>query len=388
MRTGIRLGIGAGAFFIGIAGAAPARADGVLLSRFDPADRGSRFFQVDSLELGRRDGADPRPLVSAGVASSYAFTTTTWGNHREGKRDTLVKDALWVHPGASITIHPGVRFGLEVPVVAYQLGEDTNLDHDYYLAPSSPRIGDVRASFEMRVLGPTSSESPGFGVTGGVRAWLPTGSADNYAGDDFTRFGVHLSARWRGEWLLAAARAGYMYRPDTYLGGSRVGPEIQASVGAAWVYQAWTVGPELTVASAIDSELAKRSTPVEILFGAHADLGAGLRAGGGVGTALVKGMGAADLRAVLSLEWIGPDARGERDRDHDGLPDRLDMCPDVPGDVDGGRGCPNAPMVPDGRTPELPELPEEPSPTPTIVPPPVVEPPPSSSRPAERPEEI
>jgi hypothetical protein len=354
LATRIGLGVGAAAFFL----ASAASADGFLLSRFEPADRGSRFFQVDSLELGRRDSPDPRPLVSAGVASSFALTTNTWGNHRQGKRSTLVKDALWVHPGASITIHPGVRFGLDVPVAAYQFGEDTNLDGDYYLSPSSPRIGDVRGSFEMILLGRTSSDAEGFALSGGVAIWLPTGSADNYVGDDFTRFGIHLGARWRADSILAAARVGYMYRRDGYVGGSRVGPEVNANAGVAWVYEDWTVGPELTLESAIDSEFAKRATPVELLFGAHADVGAGLRVGGGVGTALVKGMGAADLRAVLSLEWIGPDARGERDRDHDGLPDRLDMCPDVPGTLDGGRGCPNAPMVPDAA-PAAPPPPEE-----------------------------
>lgn len=372
MRPGIRLRTPAAALFAALAlSSSITRADGVLLSRFDPADRGSRFFQVDSLELGRRDSPDTRPLVSAGAASSFALTTNTWGNHREGKRATLMKDALFVHPGASITIHPGVRFGLDVPVAAYQLCEDTNLDRSYYPSPSSPRIGDIRGTFEMIVLGRTSSEAPGFALSGGVAVWLPTGSADDYAGDDFTRFGVHLSARWRFESVLAAARVGYMYRRDAYLGGSRVGPEVNANAGLGWLYKGWTVGPELTAASAIDSEFAKRATPVEVLFGAHADVGAGLRAGAGVGTALVRGLGAADLRAVLSLEWIGPDARGERDRDHDGLPDRLDMCPDVPGDLDGGHGCPHAPMVPDG-TPL--ELPPEPA-TPPAVPPPIVEPP-------------
>jgi hypothetical protein len=78
---------------------------------------------------------------------------------------------------------------------------------------------------------------------------------------------------------------------------------------------------------------------------------------------------------LLSLEWIGPDARGERDRDRDGVPDRLDMCPDVPGTIAGGRGCPNPPMVPDAAPPEVP--PEVPSETPTVVPPPVVEPAPA-----------
>jgi outer membrane protein OmpA-like peptidoglycan-associated protein len=47
-------------------------------------------------------------------------------------------------------------------------------------------------------------------------------------------------------------------------------------------------------------------------------------------------------RAFIQIGWNGVVA--ERDRDHDGIPDRYDQCPDVPEDVDGFQdddGCPD-----------------------------------------------
>src|SRR5262249_19163267 len=78
--------------------------------------------------------------------------------------------------------------------------------------------------------------------------------------------------------------------------------------------------------------------------GAHRALGP-LRAGAGVGTALVTGLGAAHLRVVLSLEWA-PGPPDVEDRDRDGVPDGEDVCPDVPGTSagpPGAKGCPEAP---------------------------------------------
>ncbi|HSO32192.1 MAG TPA: thrombospondin type 3 repeat-containing protein, partial [Labilithrix sp.] len=63
-----------------------------------------------------------------------------------------------------------------------------------------------------------------------------------------------------------------------------------------------------------------------------------------LGTLLVSGLGAPRLRGVLSLEWVP--SGGASDRDHDGVPDADDMCPDVPGPAGGelgGRGCPAPP---------------------------------------------
>src|SRR5262245_47917635 len=106
--------------------------DGVLLSRFEPSERGSRFFLADSLELHHSSAGVSRPAFAAGIASTYANRARTFGTLREGARDRLVEHALYLHPGASVVLFPGARFALDVPIAALQSGEGTNLAGRYY----------------------------------------------------------------------------------------------------------------------------------------------------------------------------------------------------------------------------------------------------------------
>lgn len=328
----------------------PPALDGVALSRFEPSERGSRFFVADSLELHHGPAGVSRPLFAVGIASSWASRARTFGTRTEGERSTLVEHALYLHPGASVVLSPGARFGLDVPVVAFQTGESTNLAGKYYLAPSSPRLGDVRASFDVRFAGPASRDSSGVAIAGGVTAWLPTGATADFAGDIGARFGVHITSAARFRWLLASARVGYMYRRDGYLGGSRVGSEANTVLGVAFADGAWTIGPELHGATVLDAAFAERVTPVEVIAGAHRAFGS-FRIGAGVGTSVVSGMGASRLRALMTLEWAPPSAASDRDRD--GVPDEDDTCPDVAGPHE-TLGCPAAPrdLDRDGPAPE------------------------------------
>ena len=313
------------------------------LSRFEPAERGSRFFFADSLELVR-PASSVRPLVAAGVASSWAYRAHTYGTLGEGERSRLVEHALYFHPGASVVLDPGARFSLDLPVAAFQSGEPTSLAGLRYGAPTSPRLGDLRASFDLRLAGPGSRDREGIVVAAGVRAWLPTGSGASFAGEDAARFGAHVAAAARFGVVLASARASYMYRPDRYFGGSRMGSELGTVLGIAYADKAWTIGPELHGATVIDAPLSKRATPVELLAGAHRTFGP-LRAGAGLGTTVVGGLGAAHLRAVVSIEWIFGASAAPEDRDRDGVADEDDACPDVPGTTSApatARGCPSA----------------------------------------------
>ena len=235
-------------------------------------------------------------------------------------------------------------------------------------APSSPRIGDVRASFEMRVLGPTSSESPGFGVWAASARLPPApGRCNNYA--PATTCALRRAPTilgWRGEWLLAAARAGYMYRPDVprRLARRARDPGERGRRGLPGV----TVGPELTVASAIDS--SSRSADAVGSSSARTRPRRRARAGGGVGThALVKRRawaGGSARRPLPRMDRAGR-ARRTRSRPTVSRPPRH-CAPDVPGDVDGDADVRTRRWCRTRRTPGAPERAEEPS-TPTIVPP-------------------
>lgn len=313
---------------------AAAGAQGLALSRFDPAERGSRFFVADSLEL------DERTRLAAGVVTAWSRNLQT------DPRSRLVEDRLAMHPGASVAIAPGARFGLDLPVAVAQSGRATVLDGRLVGAPGSPRLGDLRASFDLRFTGPPSDHD-GVSVAGGVSAYLPTGSQADLTSDDHVRVGVRLASALRAGWLVAALRVGYMYRHELpRFAGVALGSEANAAAALGLRAGSVTIGPEVHGSTILRSAAFEaKSTPVEGLFGAHVDVGP-VRAGVAAGTYLVGGLGASPARFVFSLEWLPQAVLAPPDRDGDGVPDADDACPDVAGPASasaGARGCPAPP---------------------------------------------
>jgi outer membrane protein OmpA-like peptidoglycan-associated protein len=116
--------------------------------------------------------------------------------------------------------------------------------------------------------------------------------------------------------------------------------------------QRLVLGPELygsTNVTSSDAFFARRTSPFEVLFGAHYMATRDVRIGAGIGPGLTRGLGAPEFRGLLSLEYA-PDvvkpveaAPPPPDRDHDGILDADDACPDVPGvqtDDPKTNGCP------------------------------------------------
>ena len=330
-----------------------------LVERFDPAERGSRFFVADSLEL------DGHLRFAAGVVTSYGSRLRTFRQQPgDPEQSNLIEHSVWTHAGASLVLAPGARFALDLPI-AFQSGNDVALDRRFYPAPRAPRLGDVRASFDLRLAGSARPDIDGAVLAAGVSAYVPTGSGPSYASDDYARVGGRLGTAFRRGSILGAVRVGYMYRQDDLDPFGRVSLGSEANVVLAVGYQVRRLvfGPELYGSTILKDAFERRTTPVELLFGAHFGIG-DVQVGLGLGTALVNGLGAPRFRGVVSLEWA-PSRGAPHDRDHDGVMDADDMCPDVPGLASGvdraparagdapsapvaARGCPAAPMDSDG----------------------------------------
>ena len=344
VRGGRYLATAAAAIAVALASGREARAQ-ALLERFDPAERGSRFFVADSLEL---DG-DMR--FATGVVASYGNRLRTFKQPgSDSERSSLIESSLWLHPGASLVMAPGARFAIDLPV-AFQTGIDVNLDNRLYLAPASPSFGDLRGSFDIRLAGRERADIDGAVLAAGVSAYLPTGSAADYTGDDFARVALRLATSVQEGPFLGAVRVGYMYRSDELdpVAGVRLGGELNAVLAFAYHKRWFASGPELHGSTTLKDAFVRRSTPAEVLWGAHISLG-DVQLGAGIGTTLVAGLGAARIRSVISIEW-SPAREAPRDRDHDGVIDADDICPDVPGLATapvGSRGCPAAPTDTDG----------------------------------------
>jgi outer membrane protein OmpA-like peptidoglycan-associated protein len=199
-------------------------------------------------------------------------------------------------------------------------------------------------------------------VAAGAVLYIPTGSTSAYASDGSVRVAGRVLGAGRAGPLVYAGQVALEYRSQNEnFGGSELGSELRfgASAGAKVVNDRLIVGPEIFGSTVVTSSVGAfhtTNTPLEWIFGAHFLAADQWRIGAGVGSGLTRGIGTPDARVVASFEWAPrPPAQ---DRDHDGVADDVDACPDVPGVATTDpktNGCPPAPAdrdadgVPDGE---------------------------------------
>jgi OmpA-OmpF porin, OOP family len=308
---------------LGSAQPASAQASGFALSRFDPSERGSEWFVLDSLDLR----GHMRPAI--GVVGDWAYKPLVVYNPDGSERSALVEHQLITHLGGSLVLWDRIRGSLNLPIAAYQTGESVTRADGTRLGAPGPAFGDLRAAIDVRILGEHGSA---FNSTVGVAVYLPTGSRDNYTSDQTVRMSPRAMVAGDIDIFSYAGRLGFNYRPLTdRFDANPLGSEltIGASAGVRLLDRKLLVGPELYGSTVTDSDsfFERRTTPLEWLLGAHYTV-SDFRVGGGVGTGLTRGWGTPVVRTVLSVEWV-PSA--DKDTDGDGIMDREDACPTVPG---------------------------------------------------------
>jgi outer membrane protein OmpA-like peptidoglycan-associated protein len=314
-------------------------ATGLALDRFDPAERGSEWFALDSLDLRGR----VRPAVGVDL---------DWGHkplvlYDAGGREvgSVVSDQLFVHAGASLVLFDRVRVGFNLPIAIVQSGDGATLAGITYPAPGAPQIGDLRLGADVRVVGRYGSP---FTLAAGANLYLPTGSRDDYTSDGVVRAVIpHVNASGEIGAFVYAAKLGFELRRSQIVGGERLGDDFQFGVaaGARLARDRLVLGPELYGSTVVEGGAFRTAgTPLELIFGVHYQFASDWRAGAGFGPGIVRGDGAPLFRALASIEWAPAyrdadhhggnqrrdDSRYE-DADHDGIADAYDACPDKPG---------------------------------------------------------
>jgi outer membrane protein OmpA-like peptidoglycan-associated protein len=328
---------------------ASAQQEGFAVDRFDPSERGSEWFVLDSLDLR---GAF-RPAI--GVVGDYAYRPLVFYDAAGNVVSSLVEDQFFVHLGMSLVVAERFRFALNAPLALFQDGSGNSLGGTSYAAPTSASAGDFRVGADVRLLGAYGEPIT---IALGVQGYMPTGSRAQYTGDGAVRVQPHLLAAGEAGAFAYAVRAAFEYRSlqDTF-GTTQLGSEIPfaASVGLRVAERRLLVGPEVfgrTVVTSSEGAFRKQNTPLEAMFGAHYLVTDEWRIGAGAGAGLTRGYGSPTFRAVVSLEWVLPfqpppppvEPKPQRlDRDKDGVYDDEDACPDVPGvrtDDPKTNGCP------------------------------------------------
>jgi len=327
---------------------AHAEGDGLALNHYSPAERGSDWFQLESLDLRGR----LRPAI--GLTIDAADDPLIVTDSSENEVSELVSAQVYAHLGASLVLADRLRFGLNLPVQLWADGEPTVIGGVPYSPPAhATALGDLRFGADLRLFGRYGGVAT---LAVGAQVFLPTGETESYAGYGHTRVAPRTLFAGEAGPFLYAARLGMLLAQSRAYGGSELGNhfEFGGAFGMRFLERKLVIGPELFGSTVISNGVAftQQATPLEGLFGAHYTVAPAFRIGAAVSGGLTAGFGTPLIRGLLSVDWAPAfEARPPSDRDGDQVLDIHDACPDIPGDRTSSpatNGCPPPPPDRDG----------------------------------------
>jgi outer membrane protein OmpA-like peptidoglycan-associated protein len=323
-----------------------AAAQSFRLDRFRAAERPDDAFGV------RRLAALGHLRLGANAVADYANDPLVIKSNR-GDRElrSIVDHELVLKVDLSLALYDRVvlLLGFDAPLVL----KGPSLPAGSALARADgPGFGDVSLGARLRLLG-EADDLFGLGVQAVVIA--PTaGNGQAYRGEDNVAVLPELIADLRTRPVRVSANLGVLARKKVDLLDREIGSELVYGLALGWPLHArFELLGELRGGFDFAHFGAKNSTGVEWLLGAKGNTKSGFYAGAGAGSGLTRGIGTPDVRAVLQLGYLTPlEAKKEPpkqpaavgDRDHDGVADNLDQCPDQAEDRDGVSdedGCPD-----------------------------------------------
>ncbi len=300
---------------------------GYAASSFEPSERGSDWFANESLDLR----GNFRPAI--GIVGDYGYRSVISNYAPDGTiLASVVRNQVLVHPGASFVLFDRLRLGLSLPIALYNFGHQGFVGGVTYPPPANQQgVGDLRVSLDVRLLG---TYGDAFTLAAGASVFAPIGSRDAYTGDEVVRLAPRIMAAGDVGDFAYAVRVGYQYRDltDKFL-DSQLGSTFTfgGAVGVRVLDKKLLIGPEMYGQTVITNSHAfeGHATPIEAILGVHYNVSNDIRLNAGAGAGATNGYGAAMFRGLVSIEWAP--AYGRADRDHDGVYDDEDACPDVAG---------------------------------------------------------
>lgn len=322
-------------------------ASGFALDAFNPSERGSEWFALDALDFR----GEARPAF--GVVGDWAYKPLVAYGTDGKERAVPVRHQVFLDVGASLVLFERLRASFDMPVALASAGDGTTVNGATVQTPAGTSFGDLRFGLDLRLFG-----RYGGPITGalGAQVFTPTGNRAAYAGDGKVRLLPHLAIAGDLGPFVYALRSGVEYRAldDAYAGNTR-GTELVfgLAAGVRVASKNLVLGPELYGRTVLTNGAAFQtaSTPVEGVLGFHYTVPAAwLRFGAGAGTGFSRGLGSPQARVLASLEIVPSidekkaEAPPPSDRDHDGIVDDEDACPDDKGpksELASENGCPD-----------------------------------------------
>jgi len=226
-----------------------------------------------------------------------------------------------------------LRMGVDVPILLRVNGAQLE---------GAAGIGDVALDVKAAITDREATDAP-VGVAALMRLTLPTATLDAAVGTEGLGVEVEGIVDKRIGAVLLAGNLGSRFIPRAELGALEWGSYGYGRAGVG-VFIVEDAGLSIDLAGHMVYGIPLSDPvghPAEGILGGFGRLSEVLVVRGGVGTGLSGGLGAPDLRYIAS---VGYEPEEVRDRDEDGIRDKLDACPIQPEDVDGfadSDGCPD-----------------------------------------------
>jgi outer membrane protein OmpA-like peptidoglycan-associated protein len=331
---------------------AAAQDKGFALQQFEPAPAGDRFFGVPDAHV---TGTQPYVMLLGNYG--YKPLSLRQQNASGGYDNiaTLDKNQFYLHIDATMTVADRLLINVDVPIALAQSGDSTTSGGQAINNNVGSGLADIRAGGRINIVG--SAKDPfSFAVGGDV--WLPTGKQEKLTGDENLRGAPKLYVSGNTGSFVYSANLGYMFRHFQDLGTPKIGNAVVfgAAAGVLVADGMVQIGPEIygnTVTNGNkdsdpnfkETAFGVHRTPLEAILGARLRLG-DVVIGAGAGPGLTKAPGTPAFRALGSVAFVPEVKVAPGDRDHDGITDDKDACPDTAGVPNADpklNGCPPPP---------------------------------------------
>jgi hypothetical protein len=316
------------------AGAEPkSAAAGVRLDQLQPASPESAFVRAEGPHEPLLDGAELAASLSIDYGKSLLREVAYDDTGAKKTLATLVDSAVLARIGASVMPFHWLSADVSLPIALVMSGDAPVQYGPGALPPAAkaPGVGDPRIGLHFRPI-----DAKSFGLIVGGRFWAPVGSQDAYLSDARLRGEIDLGVAGQVKSLLYGCTLNLS--PGFFLG--RDGDRVAAACAVHLAPTSFlTVGlePSFAMFSLTDAkDVAAYSFMIEPLAAVRLRFG-GLRLGLAAGPGFGDAPGAASVRGVFSVAYVGsgappaPPAAGPSDRDLDGILDAQDACPDEAG---------------------------------------------------------
>jgi outer membrane protein OmpA-like peptidoglycan-associated protein len=278
----------------------------------------------------------------AGLGLVYAHNPVV-RTFEDGSSEAVVASSFATRLGGGYNIAGKVRLDLDLPIYPFVGGGEG-------ASFSGFSTGDARLDAVIPVM--TRGEKP-LGLAVVPMLNIPTGQPAKNTGSGFGAGLAVALGLAPTERVFIDGNIGAVAVPAQALGEFTFGSALSTSIGVGYrINEQFLVGGELDSAVTLAGGIGPyNKNPVELHAYGTYGTGSGLTATVGLGTGIVAGVGAPDVRVIAQVGYRMPGKAPIYDVDGDGIMDPDDKCVDVPEDADNfedSDGCPEVDNDQDG----------------------------------------